>query len=149
MKGFSLEKADDQVKHGYPAQSSDTVYFTTADADGNACSFIASNYAGFGTGAIPAGCGFTLQNRGSGFTLEEGHPNELKGGKRPYHTIIPCMATRGRELFLSYGVMGGCELRWSLARASAQLLTSFLDPSVMQPQGHVGLHCLDACQRRI
>jgi gamma-glutamyltranspeptidase/glutathione hydrolase len=57
--------------------------------------------------AIPKGCGFTLQNRGTGFVLAENHPNALTGGKRPYHTIIPAMVTRGDELFLSYGVMGG------------------------------------------
>lgn len=57
--------------------------------------------------AIPKGCGFTLQNRGNGFILDEDHPNALRGGKRPYHTIIPAMALRGDELFLSYGVMGG------------------------------------------
>jgi gamma-glutamyltranspeptidase/glutathione hydrolase len=57
--------------------------------------------------AIPKDCGFTLQNRGSGFILDDTHPNALQGGKRPYHTIIPAMALRGDELFLSYGVMGG------------------------------------------
>jgi len=84
-----------------------TVYLAAADSDGMMVSYIQSNYAGFGSGVVVPGTGIHLQNRGCGFVTEAGHPNEVGGGKRPFHTIIPGFATEGGVPRMAFGVMGG------------------------------------------
>jgi gamma-glutamyltranspeptidase/glutathione hydrolase len=93
----------------------DTIYLCVVDKDRNCVSLIQSNYFGFGSGLAPADLGFVIQNRGTLFCLEDGHANRLEPGKRPFHTIIPAMLTKGGEPVFVFGVMGGD----------------------MQPQGHV------------
>ncbi|MFQ5437646.1 MAG: gamma-glutamyltransferase family protein [Paracoccaceae bacterium] len=85
----------------------DTVYLTVVDCDLMAVSLIYSIYHGFGSGLASRKFGINFQNRGAGFTLEAGHPNEAGGGKRPMHTIIPAMLARDGQVFMSFGVMGG------------------------------------------
>lgn len=84
-----------------------TIYLTTADKDGNMVSLIQSNYRGMGSGLVPPGIGFMLQNRGELFSLDEEHSNIYAPGKRPFHTIIPAFVTKDGQPFMSFGVMGG------------------------------------------
>ena len=99
--------------YGIPPHSG-TVYLTAADADGMMVSYIQSNFMGFGSGIVIPGTGISMQNRGYCFTLEKGHPNQVGGRKRPYHTIIPGFVTQNGKPLMCFGVMGG----------------------EMQPQGH-------------
>ncbi len=89
------------------AHDKGTVYLTAADANGMMVSFIQSNYMGFGSGVVIPDTGISLQNRGAGFTIEKGHPNQVDGNKRPYHTIIPAFVTKDGSPLMSFGVMGG------------------------------------------
>lgn len=109
------ERAAEHPTPGSLSTESETIYLSVADQYGNMVSFICSIYEYFGSGVVIPGTGFALQNRGAGFTLEEGHPNRIGPGKRPFHTIIPAFVTRDGEPWLSFGVMGGS----------------------MQPQGHI------------
>ncbi len=114
-KLIDLQRAGRQFEAGdVKLERGDTIYLTTADAEGNMVSLIQSNYRGMGSGMAPPGLGFILQDRGELFSLDENHFNSFEGGKRPFQTIIPAFVTKQGKPFMSFGLMGGA----------------------MQPQGH-------------
>jgi gamma-glutamyltranspeptidase/glutathione hydrolase len=104
-------KSIDMKKAQFPGpgmpKDGGTVYLAAADEKGMMLSFIQSNYKGFGSGVVVPGTGISLQNRGAGFILQPGHPNQVGPRKRPFHTIIPGFLTRGGQPVMSFGVMGG------------------------------------------
>ncbi len=126
-KLIEMNKAECQVvpsnisaelnKHG-----NSTIYLSTIDKDGNIVSLIQSNYAGYGTGFVAPGLGFSFHNRGAGFQLTPGLPNSLAGHKRPLHTIIPAFMEKG-DIHIGFGIMGG----WNQAQAHAQFVANIVD----------------------
>ena len=105
-----------------PEHGGDTTYLTAVDRDGNMVSLIQSNFANFGSGLVPDGLGFALQNRGGLFSLDPGHPNALAPRKRPLHTIIPGFMSHGSAR-IAFGIMGG----WNQSQAHAQFVSNVVD----------------------
>jgi gamma-glutamyltranspeptidase/glutathione hydrolase len=101
----------------------DTVYLAAADRQGNAISFINSLFSTFGAGIVVPGTGVVLHNRGSGFTLQQGHPNRLAPGRRPLHTLVPAFIMRDGKPFMPFGVMGGD----NQAQAHVQVIVNVVD----------------------
>ena len=122
------QKAMATVPYGKVHEGSDTVYISAVDGEGNACSFIYSIYSNFGSGLVVPGTGIVLHNRGGLFSMERGHANALAGGKRPYHTIIPGLATKDGELYLCYGVMGAFMQPQGHLQAISNLVDHGMDP---------------------
>jgi gamma-glutamyltranspeptidase/glutathione hydrolase len=105
------------VDHG------DTIYLTAADGHGNVISFIQSLFSGFGAGFVAGDTGITMHNRGAGFTLQPGHPNEIGPHKRPLHTLVPAMLAKNGRPLMAFGVMGGD----NQAQAHAQIVANVVD----------------------
>ncbi len=106
----------------------DTVYLTVVDAEGNAVSWIQSLFAGFGSGLLEPETGVLLHNRGSLFTLQEGHPNRIEPGKRPFHTLTPLLAERDGGFAFTLGTPGGDAQTQSLLQIIHNMLLFDMTP---------------------
>ena len=122
-KRIDPSRAFDGYVHGaLPVEASDTTCLSVVDRHGNAVSLIQSNFATFGSGLVPEGTGFVLQNRGGLFTLAPEHPNVIAPRKRPLHTIIPGFMSCG-DVRIAFGIMGG----WNQAQAHVQFVSNVVD----------------------
>jgi gamma-glutamyltranspeptidase/glutathione hydrolase len=121
-KKIDMARANCDVAAGDLPPGADTTYLCVVDAEGNMVSFIQSNFSAFGSGLVADGTGFALQNRGGLFSLDATSPNALAGRKRPLHTIIPGLMSKG-EVKIAFGIMGG----WNQSQAHAQFVANVVD----------------------
>ncbi|HYK36191.1 gamma-glutamyltransferase [Alloacidobacterium sp.] len=122
MNKAACQVVPSDIEQQLDAHGKTTIYLSTIDKDGNIVSLIQSNFAGYGTGMVAPGTGFSFQNRGAGFQLTPGLPNSLAGHKRPLHTIIPAFMEKG-DIHIGFGIMGG----WNQAQAHAQFVANVVD----------------------
>lgn len=121
---INMDRAMQQVDPGDPRLiEGDTIYLTVADKDGMMVSLIQSNYRGMGSGLVPDGLGFMLQDRGALFSLDADHANSYEPGKRPFHTIIPAFVAKDGQPYMSFGLMGGS----MQPQGHAQMITNIID----------------------
>jgi gamma-glutamyltranspeptidase/glutathione hydrolase len=122
MNKASCEVVPSDIEAELDKHGNSTIYLSVIDKNGNIVSLIQSNYAGYGTGMVAPGLGFSFQNRGALFRFTPGLPNSLAGHKRPLHTIIPAFMEKG-DIRIGFGIMGG----WNQAQAHAQFVSNIVD----------------------
>lgn len=122
MKKAACQVVPSEIEKELDKHGNSTIYLSAIDKAGNIVSLIQSNYAGYGTGMVAPGLGFSFQNRGAGFQLTPGLPNSLAGHKRPLHTIIPAFMEKD-DIHIGFGIMGG----WNQGQAHAQFVSNVVD----------------------